>query len=706
MNTIHISTTGRDAWSGSAKRPLASLSGARDRIRERRAAGKLAGQVTVHLAAGRYELKEPLRLGYGDSDVTWRGEPDTIIDGGAAISRWKTTTVNGVEAWVADLPAVKRGEWNFRELFVDGKRRPRARYPKFGYDTPEALRNVLTIGEIRPPVGDPELFGGDCGFKPKPGDLQDWPSLYDAEIVVLHFWTEDRLPDLHLNSQTGWIESSRRTVFNLREAFGDELARYYVDNLFEALTEPGEWYLDRHRGKLFYIPLPGETPDNTAIFAPRLRGFVVAEGVPYNRDKTQGDITGVRPVRNVRFEGLTFRHADWIQPEGRMLAHDAQGMSERPLAACPQGAITVPGSIAFEAAEDCVVTNCRVEHVGFYGIEIGPGCRRIEVSGNHLEDLGAGGVKLHGGELDEAVWRRTGHCSVTDNTITQGGRIFHAGIGVLLGNAFENVVAHNHIHDFFYTGISLGWSWGYRETISRDNLILCNHIHNIGQGLLSDMGAIYCLGVQPGTVIAGNHVHEVLAHDYGSWGLYLDEGSSHMVVEQNFVHDMQGPCFNQHFGRENIVRHNVFMAGSGGMAAIGRPDDFWSANIDHNLFVTTDGIIYRGGYAGSPIESLRGDTNWIVMPRGTRLRCAKEAFSDGACIGWDEWLAAGHDRHTTLQRLSASELPRATVRAMRAFLKAQPTAEKLGLTERTMWTKAGIRPPARRKPLWQPLWRR
>ena len=46
----------------------------------------------------------------------------------------------------------------------------------------------------------------------------------------------------------------------LREAFGDELARYYVDNLFEALTEPGEWYLDRHRGKLFYIPLPGETP--------------------------------------------------------------------------------------------------------------------------------------------------------------------------------------------------------------------------------------------------------------------------------------------------------------------------------------------------------------------------------------------------------------------------------------------------------------
>jgi hypothetical protein len=91
---------------------------------------------------------------------------------------------------------------------------------------------------------------------------------------------------------------------------------------------------------------------------------------------------------------------------------------------------------------------------------------------------------------------------------------------------------------------------------------------------------------------------------------------------------------------------------------------------------------------------------------GCALHCAKEAFSDGPRLSWEEWLAAGHDLHTALQHMPENELPDSAVDALTAFIKNQPTAEKLGLTDRIMWTQAGVRPPARRKPLWQPLRRK
>ena len=90
---------------------------------------------------------------------------------------------------------------------------------------------------------------------------------------------------------------------------------------------------------------------------------------------------------------------------------------------------------------------------------------------------------------------------IADNRLSHLGRLYHSAVGVLLMNAFGNTVAHNEIADLYYTGISVGWVWGYGPSVSHDNRIEFNHIHHVGQGVLSDLGGIYTLGLSPGTVV-------------------------------------------------------------------------------------------------------------------------------------------------------------------------------------------------------------
>ncbi len=97
-----------------------------------------------------------------------------------------------------------------------------------------------------------------------------------------------------------------------------------------------------------------------------------------------------------------------------------------------------------------------------------------------------------------------------------------------------------------------------------------NDIHDIGQEVLSDMGGIYTLGIQPGSVVRGNLVRRVRAAGYGGWAIYPDEGSSHVVIEDNVAFDTTSHVFHQHYGNENIVRNNVFAFGGEGVAALSR----------------------------------------------------------------------------------------------------------------------------------------
>ena len=359
----------------------------------------------------------------------------------------------------------------------------------------------------------------------------------------------------------------------------------------------------------------------------------------------------------LRFEGLHFENTDWIQPgeEGDPLdtawsdpSRTIHNNGRNGRGSAGQADADVSGVIFLKGARNCAIENCRIANTGWYAIDLGDGCMGNRIVGNEMFDLGGGGVKLNGAaHEDHACKLWTGNNQVTDNHIHSCGRVFFAATGIHAMHTFGNELSHNHIHDLFYTGISCGWCWGVRDSICRENKIQYNHIHDLGHGMLSDMGGIYTLGVQPGTVLRGNLIHDVEKLNYGAWCIYPDEGSSHVLIENNVCYSTNGEIFHQHYGRENIVRNNIFAFGADAMAAHGRVDyDHKAFTFTRNIFISDGAPMFKAGY-GCQLEDRNheSDLNLFWDVSGAEPVFAR---NDGTKIDLAAWRALGHDRHAVV----------------------------------------------------------
>jgi hypothetical protein len=609
VQAIFVSPDGKPGWSGTLVQPnadktdgpLPSLQAARDAIRARRAKSELTGEVAVVVAPGTYYLEEPLTFEPKDSNVFYSSlsnlaEKRAIISGGRRITGWKTAEVNGKKVWAAELADVKSGKWYPRQLFVDNERRPRTRLPKKGYFELAGLPQA----DDKTPWGEGQT---EAAFKP--GDIRQWRNLGDVEVVALHFWVESRLPLAEVNEAENLVKFTRKSTFRLTDAHNPkQFARYYVENVFEALDTPGQWYVDRPTGMLYYMPRPGETPENTHIIAPRLPQLL----------RVVGDRKTDKPVKSIVFSGLEFSHADWSLPADK--------------AGSVQAAFEVPGALYFQDADSCTVCAGRVNHVSGYAVEFASGCVNNVVEGCELTDLGAGGVK---------VWSGSSHTIVHNCEIGPGGIIFHSAIGVLIGPSSDNTVTHNEIHDFNYTGVSVGWSWGYQSSPAVRNIVEYNHIHDIGKGMLSDMGGIYTLGVSPNTRLRYNLIHDIEAHTYGGWGIYNDEGSTHILIENNIVYRTKHAGYHQHYGKENCIRNNIFAFGKEAQLQRTREEEHTSFIFERNI-VLFDSPNLLGSNWGN---------NKYVMDYNLYWRTGGRPF-DFAGASFEDWKKRGHDTHSII----------------------------------------------------------
>jgi hypothetical protein len=623
-----VATDGNDAWSGrrpapNADRsdgPFASPSRARDAIRalKRESGGALNAPVIVAIRGGRYQLAEPLVLKPEDSGterfpITYTAfqEERPVLSGGRAIGGWAEGKIGGKPCWVADVPQAKDGKWWFHQLFIGGQRRPRARHPNAGQES-------LGIESVPGIDAKTEIFTGQDSFRYAAGDLHPWETPEDVDIVVLHYWIAEHMAVRALDGSQRLVKFLQPTRMRLTEGHGSgpSRVRYYVENARELLDATGEWYLDRKAGRLFYLPESGESIAGAETIAPFLTQLLRLEGRP-----EAGQF-----VEHVNFHGLGFAHSEWWPARNNPVAK--------------QSAVTVPGALWGEGVRHSRFEACTVAHVGNYAIELGRGCTHNVIARCHLHDLAAGGVKLGEPAIRPEGPLRASANVIEDCHIHDGGQAFHQAVGVWIGQSPDNRVAHNHIHDLDYTGISVGWTWGYGPAIATGNVVRKNHVHHVGRGRLSDLGGIYTLGLQRGTVVENNVFHDIAAYNYGGWGIYFDEGTTEILATGNLVYRTTHGGLHQHYGRDNIVSHNIFAFGRDAQIRRGGVEPHRSFALEHN-------IVY---WERGPLMASDGDWSQLKADFDHNLywRTQEPATIDFAGMSWNQWRSRGADSNSRI----------------------------------------------------------
>ena len=583
---LYVSLDGNDNWSGTSSAPnpdrtdgpFATLARARDAIRQLKRDGRYQAPVTVLVMDGTYYLTEPLLLDGQDSGTDQKPITYTahhghrpILCGGQAISGWEPHQGKILNC---HLPEVKAGQWNFRQLFFNGQRQLRARWPK--HDPNDPLYGGWAFIQATLPEG--EKLATMFRFSPT-DQLPRWAKSDQAEVNIFpwYCWVNDVIPVERIDPHERTISLARQPTYGFMTLMPGN--RFRVENVLEELDGPGQWCLDRETGTLYFWPPEGNLDDGQVI-APRIEGLIHLEGTPD------------QPVRSVTISGLTFTHTLSPFPD-----HQHESFHSPP----PRGA-----ALRLKNCRECRVEENRFEMLGGDAVRLQDANARNRIVGNRIADVGSAGISLAGDSpgnthtwADRAVLRENSqkYPTLTANVISNN-HIHHCGLLKKNGggiqafgiNSVDNLVSHNLIHDMSDKGIVLQDGFG-RFTIEYNEMyrlgleiadtggIMTNRwfaLENdpdLGRGHLIRFNRIRdCIGCgayaeerQPKGVGDRTTAGGKIWTPYYTWGIYFDNSGTDNTVFGNIIISTVLGAVSMPVGspKNNRVENNIFVSSSG-----------------------------------------------------------------------------------------------------------------------------------------------
>lgn len=535
---VFVATNGNDSWSGKlaepdAKKtdgPFATLLRARDAVRELKQKGELKEPVTVMVRGGKYYLDETLVLNSQDSGTrdcpviytAYQGEKP-ILSGSRKLTGWKPYKGKILQC---ELPEAKGGKWKFRQLFFNGKRQIRARYPKFDPNDP------LYGGWAQ--MEGPAEEGSNTAFKYKPGTFKHhWAKPTEAEVNVFPYrgWCNNIVSikaideDKCIITLTHSIMSSDRAPW-FRHLHFEPGNRFIVENLLEELDQPGEWCLDSEEGILYFWP-PTDSIEGAEIVAPVLDCLIDISGTSYIT------ISGFTFTETTGGDNL--HHADCEDLGNMFPMEDWKYCGD---------------ALRLNRAEYCHIENNHFYAVGGNAVYLRGYNARHVIRNNEISYAGANGVCIAGARRQHPMFNQ-----IIDNHIHHCGVINKHVAGVFAGLSDGNIIGHNSIHHMPHHGINLG-SNGFGRNIVEYNEMrhTCLETH--------DTGAINAWMDEEGEERAGHIIWYNLIIDTGgpmsgtTKGIYLDDYSSNCLIFGNII-VRSSLGIDVHGGKNNIIENNI-----------------------------------------------------------------------------------------------------------------------------------------------------
>ncbi|MFC5051434.1 right-handed parallel beta-helix repeat-containing protein [Rubritalea spongiae] len=584
---FYVAPNGNDQGTGSLEDPFASIERAKLAVRELKKSKQ--ADIKVQLRGGRYEISETLTFSLADSGsenstISYAAYPNEtpILSAGAAITNLKPTTgeIEGLpdiakgKVLVADIKA------DFRTLYDSEGILPRASSP--GFITREGGgRNKILI--------------------PKSA-LKNWSNTEGLEVLVRphHAWIRNILPVSKFDYEKATFHTSIDGSYVANPLhFLKDTPNCWVENSIEELDKPGEWVLNPTEGKLYLWPR-----NDSKIYRPLLNEIIRVEGdIDFKGPKDT-------PVTHLTFDGLTFMHGEryTLTKDDAGLQHDWDMLDK-------DNAL-----VRFRGTEHCTIKNSHFLNSGSGAIRVDLHGMFNEVSGNHIEHLGGGGILIAGyGPGTKDVSRKN---FVSNNHIHHVGEIYWHSPGLFIWQSGENQISNNYIHHTNYTGLILSGCMldffqkrgrelgrtlrlhelGNTKKIktdedaipywhSHDNLIEYNEISHSMQKL-GDGNAIYIRGAGPNNIIRRNYVHHLITPMIMQCAIRTDGGQRGTIINENIIYKCtsQGMMLKLNTTFENNIIADVIYPPRGYYLSL-REGPLTGASIKHNIF-----------YSSGPVE--------------------------------------------------------------------------------------------------------
>lgn len=672
----HVAMNGDDANPGTATAPFASLTGARHAIRQLER--PLAAPVKVLVHEGIYYLSKALVLdpedsGTPEAPVTYEaalGEKVTISGGLQLNLEWEAYK-NGI--LMARLPEAQRNHLDFAQLFINGRRQTRARYPNrddsepenhTGYTRPSAAIDAEIPHPCPGPDDDMTFSGGPPRgiiFDPETFSPRKWAKPDEAVIHIFqgNYWGNLQWQVRHIDwdNHRIWFGKGGHQIgakWYEYPSIVNERSHFFIENVFEELDAPGEWYLDRTEGILYVIPEKGVFLNEAVVEVPILPRLIEIKGSQRNA------------VHDISFSGFRIAHTT------------ATFMETYEIPSLSDWSIHRGGTVFLEGSRDCSIQDCWFDAVGGNAVFCNDYNRGSAVTGCTFTECGDSAVCFVG-SLETTVGAQktfSYECVAANNLIRQCGIFGKQVAGVYISRAKRITASHNQIHDMPRAGICIGdGTWG-------GHVIEYNHICNTCRET-GDHGPFNSWGRDRGWCLTQSHApytpgrsHDaykmlvdamepvILRHNFfeekSGWGLDLDDGASNYEIYNNlcvgvsmklregshrtvynniWINGANSPCF--HVGNED--NHDRYFRNITVMAA-----DYAKPEDDLNFAMGKSyGEIYT--LIAPPCRSAwleKIDHNCFFSDTGEFIARVTERGKGKKKLTLEEWQALGFDRNS------------------------------------------------------------
>ena len=649
---------GNDANIGSLANPFATIIRARDTLRNM--VLTMGSNINVYLRKGNYVLDSTLNFtnsdgGYNGYNVVYQAynNEKPVVTGGTQITGW--TKVGGQNYYVANVPTSAGFANNYRYIWVNGRR---ARQAKGDFIT--VFPKPYTL------PGSPYIGAGD-GYIVKTADIKNYSNIADMRIFQQGVFKHIEMPVAGFNP----INDSESIILMGQSLFSNWTARYLyhpqkqiqVWNAFEELDEPGEFYLNRTTGQVYYYPQPGENMSTASVVAPTVDTLVFVAG--------QNNAN----VQNLQFQGIAFEYGNWNGYLTKTI-----GFSQADLYSDYS---SIEGQMILKYANNISIKNCRFEHLSSAGIYLPSNDSNIVIEGNVFRDLTAAAVIVGQNAGDSFNANICTNITVDNNVIRAIGADFYQASGIY-ANVTKNLsILHNDVADVVYFGINQRYNPDSLHNISNP---LYSGNTNILYNKVTDFGTGGKYGFGMGDIVSGVYMYGVQSSNvkYN----YVSAGGKNDLLETMIYQDGGN-------GLNNTWKSNVAECGNSNSSSFGQtvssnyPSSWLATNVfDSNYANVTT---YSGMHAtvtNSPPWS--GNALNIINNSGLQSNFSYllNEFGNGTNIASQASVKSSSDSNTSYKasfindgRLGTSWRPKAGVGAYLQLAFPNPIAiQKLQLT--------------------------